>query len=601
MTKLHSSNLMLVVCLGVTLLKLCASNPISTKSPRSFSGRARQLRQHVSALDRRVYLLKRRSSSIDKTDFTTTESKQRARDRQIISSSVEDEIKHRWLIPAVTTIGQLIEDINGSDEFNRKNPYFIRTSYMPPSREVERFEDMKVEGIIPPDLEGLFVWNCPVSNTWPPTHTTTNLCGHGMIHCVRFEKGAAKFASHVARTPTNKIERVAKFNIWGRPGDLRSIPGLLKLVLSKYIYAPLWGIPANQVGGANTNVVHYNNFWYAMEETMTAMKFDIDKESGKMRSLECEGFEYDTWDFPMCAHPKIDRKRNQLVVTGYLPWLPSAIIRYGVYEHGKLKTSFEFNLPGTDAPIIPFMHDMAITDQYSIVVDNSYQFSLPTIEGTGKILEFNPKRNAKFGVLPRLAKSASEIRWFDLGEALVINHIANSWEDPDDPSTIVLHAPVAYEGIDIFGHVGYHGHMTEFRLNLKSGKVSKVQYSSGRSCEFPRIRDSLVGLPTRYAYTVKHDEGYGDIAGLVKWDLVEKKLLSEVEFGPGALGLVGEPQFVPKKGTSGDEDDGYILTNVIEADNTTAVYIYDAKKLTEKPLVKLFPPERLAFGLHGQW
>jgi len=524
--------------------------------------------------------------------------------RSTVSSSIPDnDVPHTaWAVPLMVTIGRLIEEMNESDEFNKRNPYVQREEYRPPAREMQSFEPAEVQGMLPEDMDGLYVWNCPIPNTWPPTHTYTNLDGHGMLYCLRIRNGKADASSHILRTPIVKYERLAKFDIWGRPGDLRSLPGLMKLALSKFLYAPLLGISTDQVGSANTNLLRFEDRWFALEETMSPYEFDIDPETGKFQSM---GFhdpgQGGSWTVPMSAHPKLDRRKGDLMVTGYKPSFPSAVIQYGVFRDGKLKSSFQFRLKGPDAPMIPFMHDMAITEDYSIVIDNSFEFVFPlNAKGTGEILRFNEKRSAKLGVIPRFATSGDDIVWFDMGEPLVCNHVANAWQDPNDADIIVLHSPVATEGIDVFEHIGYFGRMTEFRLNLRTRTFEKTDYSHGRSSEFPRVKDDLVGYPTQYAYSVKHAEDRKSMGGLLKWDMFNRQIVDEVEFGEGFLGIVGEPQFVPRIDAQ-NEDDGYIISAVMHPDKSTRLHIYDAKQLHDGPMATLTPGEKIPFGLHGTW
>mmetsp|Transcript_16442 Transcript_16442/g.23029 ORF Transcript_16442/g.23029 Transcript_16442/m.23029 type:complete len:215 (-) Transcript_16442:80-724(-) len=205
--------------------------------------------------------------------------------------------------------------------------------------------------------------------------------------------------------------------------------------------------------------------------------------------------------------------------------------------------------------------------------------------------------------MPRLASNEGEITWIDLGEPMVINHIANAWEDPTDPNVIILHAPIAKEGIDFFSHKGYFARMTELRIDLRTKTATKTDYSSGRSCEFPRVRDKLAGYPSRFAYTVKHTPSRTDIGGLVKWNLFERRPVKDIDFPAGVIGLVGEPQFIPKTTASeGDEDDGYVVAAVRDGpQERTLLYVFDAKDFSSEPIAVLAPPERLPFGLHGQW
>mmetsp|Transcript_14795 Transcript_14795/g.23392 ORF Transcript_14795/g.23392 Transcript_14795/m.23392 type:complete len:618 (-) Transcript_14795:51-1904(-) len=528
--------------------------------------------------------------------------------RRIVSGSREDiSGVSRMLLPLLKRTTRLLDEVNGSDQFNENNPYTTRGEYAPPEREMNTFEPMKVTGVIPPEINGMFVFMSPVANTWPPSHTYTNLDGHGMVHVVKLSESTAQISSHVLRTPVTKLEREAKWDLFGRPGDLRSMTGLMKLAVGKFIFSPLLGLKPYELGSSNTNILHYNGRWFAFEESMCPFEFQIDEKTGNVTSVGCmdlNGSPIDKgWQFPMCAHPKIDPKTGHLAVVGYNPDFPSAAIKYGSYGKGGDGKSFEFKLP-SPAAFIPFLHDLGITENHAILIDSSYEFAFPSpTTGLGPILTFNNKKRAKFGVFSKNLQGRSEemskehIQWFEV-EPLVINHIANSWEEED---VVVVHAPVAREPIDIFAHKGYFGCMTEFRLNLTDGSVETFDYSSGISAEFPKIHPKLTGYPTSFAYTTVHAKDLTTISGLAKWDMKKRELVGRIQFGDNNYGVVGEPVFIPYENTS-EEDDGVVITSVFNDESkVTTLRLYDAKTFESKPIAILESSEHIPFGLHGLW
>jgi carotenoid cleavage dioxygenase-like enzyme len=65
-------------------------------------------------------------------------------------------------------------------------------------------------------------------------------------------------------------------------------------------------------------------------------------------------------------------------------------------------------------------HDMAITRHFSILMD----FPLWSFTGPTKVED-----RSRFGLIPRHAESAQEVRWFE-GTGLYGYHTANSFEQP---------------------------------------------------------------------------------------------------------------------------------------------------------------------------
>jgi carotenoid cleavage dioxygenase-like enzyme len=63
----------------------------------------------------------------------------------------------------------------------------------------------------------------------------------------------------------------------------------------------------------------------------------------------------------------------------------------------------------------------------------------------------------------------------------------------------------------------------------------------------------------------------------------------------------GEPVFVPKQDSTG-EDDGWILTCVFDpSSGTSQVHIIDASNFSGDSVAVIDLPVRVPFGFHGNW
>ena len=70
---------------------------------------------------------------------------------------------------------------------------------------------------------------------------------------------------------------------------------------------------------------------------------------------------------------------------------------------------------------------------------------------------------------------------------------------------------------------------------------------------------------------------------------------------PGIHKFVGEPLFVPKPGSSA-EDEGWVLVLVHDGDSvSTDLAILDAQKIEEGPIANLKLPTYVPMGVHGSW
>lgn len=141
---------------------------------------------------------------------------------------------------------------------------------------------------------------------------------------------------------------------------------------------------------------------------------------------------------------------------------------------------------------------------------------------------------------------------------------------------------------------------------------------SPRSLEFPAVSPAVVGRAYAHAYACGSaspgEAGeWGPAQALVKLSSsTPGGLLSEAAaWLPGPRCFVQEPVFVPRRqsrdgsalqGTARDEDDGWVLLLVFDAEACrTEVAILDAKDIEAGPVARLFLRHALPFGLHGSW
>jgi carotenoid cleavage dioxygenase-like enzyme len=134
-------------------------------------------------------------------------------------------------------------------------------------------------------------------------------------------------------------------------------------------------------------------------------------------------------------------------------------------------------------------------------------------------------------------------------------------------------------------------------INRETGKVSETQLDDV-GAEFPRVRDSVVGLPYRYGYTAAFREGLVQSIGFRKYD-VKSGTSTFHELSGGRSG--GEPVFVPTADSDG-EDDGYLLSYVYDpAENKSELAILDASSVEKQPIARIHLPTRVPEGFHGSW
>lgn len=434
---------------------------------------------------------------------------------------------------------------------------FWRQGNFPPVTEEVTVSDLKVEGTIPPDLNGYYYRNGPNSWKGPSKHF---FFGDGMIHGVKLEDGQAK---------------------WYR---------------NRYVQTPfLYG--------------NSSNFKTAMDPAANQSNVSVIYHGGKLLSLGEAGLPYEMnhedlstkapHDYQgqlagaMTAHPKIDPISGELFFFGYNAVKPY-LTYYRVDTAGNL---VQKEILETAGPAL--MHDFAMTENYVVFMELPIVFSWMSMI-TGEALPFVWDKSAasRIGVMPKKG-SSNDLKWFDVDPAFVF-HVMNAHENGDD----VLLDVARYDQLWVNGSsdFNYPAKLSRYTLGMKTGSVNLQQVGPQRM-EFPQINRNLMGRNYRYGYSLgvvilgTGSNRHESIGSILKHDV----LSGEVETFTLDEGVVpGEPFFVPSR-EGGNEDDGYVLSYVYTPQtHSTALWIMDAHNI-ENVLAKVQLDARVPQGFHGLW
>lgn len=289
------------------------------------------------------------------------------------------------------------------------------------------------------------------------------------------------------------------------------------------------------------------------------------------------------------AHPKVDPHTGELVTFRADP--RERGLRYGVSgPDGARRCDLEIELP---APSM--MHDIAITATRSILLDLNvaYDFSLLS-RGYRLPLRWHDDHGSRLGILPR---HGGPVRWFDV-EPCFIQHVVNAYDL--DASRVVLDA-VRYPWYFRLGRDGTFephplGVLWRYVVDLESGSVTERPLDD-LAVELPRIHEGHTGRPYRYLYAVEQPTDR-EMRGVVRYDLMDG---SRQRFAVPQGDQNSEPVFVPRPGSSA-EDDGWVLVCIYRrATDTSDVAILDARDIARGPLATVTLPRRIPAGFHGAW
>lgn len=292
----------------------------------------------------------------------------------------------------------------------------------------------------------------------------------------------------------------------------------------------------------------------------------------------------------MTAHPKIDPVTHELMTfraDWNKPWL-----RYGVIDaKGNKTVEMEIEVP---APAM--MHDMAITETHSILMDLNVAYDFSLLQRGHKIpICWQDSRRSRLCVIPR---HGGKVTWLEI-EPCFIQHVVNAYDAPD--STIIL---------DVVRYPSYFkldsesqeflpnplGVLWRYSIDMHQGTVTEQQ-TGELHIELPRINELYTGRENRYLYAVEQPTN-DEFRGIVRYDLRQGSSQHHI-VNEGDQN--SEPVFVPRSGGV-SEDDGWLLVCVYRKESDTSeIRILDAKNISNAPLATVSLERRIPAGFHGAW
>lgn len=459
------------------------------------------------------------------------------------------------------------------------NPYLMG-NYAPVDTEISA-ENLEIIGEVPKDLNGMYVRNGP-NPKFQPKGRYHWFDGDGMLHAVRIQNGQVSYRNRFIRTEGYEREVHAGGALWSG-------------IMEPPINNPRLNVHMPVKDTANTSIDYFGGqliaTWYLAGEP-----YAINPET-----LETLGKIDFNGTFPersnMSAHCKVDESTNELLFFDYSPRPP--YMMYGVVGANKqVQHCIPIDLPGPRMP-----HDMAISKNYSILMD------LPLIAdpkaakaGRHKIL-FDRDMPARFGIIPRYGASDS-IRWFEASPCYMY-HTINAWEEgheiimdccrvnhPAPPATAVTRLE------KMLGYLRLDARIYRYRFNLHTGQTHE-QALDDINTEFPSINTTHLGQKSRYAYNVSITNDKTLLFdGLVKYD-TELGHTDRFTFGDGRYG--SESPFAARPNPT-SEDDGYLLSFIYdEREVRSELLILDAQNITAGPLAQVIIPQRIPYGFHACW
>jgi len=509
-------------------------------------------------------------------------------------------------VEIIDALDRFLDSIQASPDENKKDRY-QNGIFAPVFEEHNSGIGLELEllsGTVPDGIDGVFFKigpNLPME----PTKKLHVFDSDGMVHTVRIQDGKAHYHNAFVQTPRLKVQKERGRLYFPTIGEITGAIGIFKVLFLQDAKVKHVGVDVLESHPMNTAINFFAN-GRILVGYEGGRPFEIRvSELGEITSV---GFENGDGrlEVPVSAHPKTDWKTGETFFHSYTPTGGAdgkTFCSYGRFDKkGKLQELFRLNFTGA-----AFNHDIVLTENHIIVMDSSIRFNKEGIL-TGSLFKYEPNYTTQLAVIPRSAKSAEDVQYFNLADATGWVHPFGAWEE-ENGETLVMWAPWAQpekqkrvapviEGCCDLWHMG------ELRLNKKAGhsKLTLIDDGSHHG-EFSRIRDNLVGQGfVRYGFTGasdRVDKADFDFIGISKWDFKEKKLAKEIIFEKGWTGT--EPVLIPASTPSGEaSDDGYIAM-LLHGDKETHLALYDARTLDETPVARWRLPKRVPVGFHSTW
>lgn len=345
------------------------------------------------------------------------------------------------------------------------------------------------------------------------------LDGDGLIHCVVIPEGKNSnptFSSVYVQTRGRCLESAASSEQPKRfRGTLGVAPNGLPMLQNLLKNAVDFKTTIVQKDTCNTAMAYSGNRVLALMEQSPPSEVKISRDGRVDTVANMCRLDGAVKDAPITggsfgAHGRTDPRTGQRVHVSYSS-SEKPFVRVDTFaDNWKLLSSV-----GVDVPAPVMVHDCAITDKYTIVLDFPLTVRPRRFLKNEFPVEYEPEHGARIGLVDRQADSTAgekpRTQWFEV-QAGVVLHVANAFERDD--GTVVIHGFKSLpkgEGSYILDYTPAFLH--QWILDPASGKViDDTCLNPDELVEFPMVEDRYVGRNSGCIYGLQVTSIGGPIA-----------------------------------------------------------------------------------------
>ncbi len=442
------------------------------------------------------------------------------------------------------------------------NPY-LAGNFAPVPQE-RTVTSLKITGAIPAGLNGHYLRSGPNPRSITRADRHSWFVGDGMLHIVELRDGAA----------------VTYRNRWVRTAPVTDALG-----------EPATPGP-QPVGfdGSNTNIVSFGG--KILSVTEGALPYQMNRDGETLARLDFGG----GLSHGLSAHCKYDPATGELHnVSWRLGNAPFAIWQV-IDRNGQIVRTVPIEIPATG-----MWHTFSLTDRYVVLYDHPVLFSVPRVmDGWAFPFAWEPQHQSRIGLIERAGDGS--VTWIDVPPAAV-NHDVGAHDTPSGVTVYATYSDRLYDK-DAAGPLEASPRLMRFDIEVANRSV-KLSTVDERAQEFPRANPSLGLAGPRFLYAVGDGPGAsgGGVLepgnGILKHDLVTG---TTERAAMGRSRATAEATFVPDPARAGDEDGGWLLSYVYDAEtDLTDLVIADAQDMSGGPVATVSLQARVPFGFHGDW